>query len=81
MKGWIDDNLDHNVILSIKDKVLGEQISQYTGQKIYYMTDNPTAENIALHLKLAIIPKLFIDSKFDIIKLKLFETPNCFVEV
>jgi 6-pyruvoyltetrahydropterin/6-carboxytetrahydropterin synthase len=81
VKGWIDDNFDHNVILSSKDKVLGQAIAEYTGQKIYYLANNPTAENIALHLKMEVMPKLFTDSSFQIVKLKLFETPNCFVEV
>ena len=34
---WIDDNLDHNVILNKKDQELGEKIISITGQKIYYI--------------------------------------------
>ena len=81
MKEWIDLNLDHNVILHADDKNLGSFIANYTGQNIYYLKANPTAENIALHLKIDIIPKLFIKNSFQIIKIKLFETPNAFVEV
>ena len=81
MKEWIDLNLDHNVILHADDENLGSFIANYTGQNIYYLKSNPTAENIALHLKIDIIPKLFIKSSFQIIKIKLFETPNAFVEV
>lgn len=81
IKKWIDDNFDHSLILHKEDKQMGEQISAWTGQKIYYMEQNPTAENIALHLKSEIFPKLFNDKNFYIDKLKLFETPNCFVEV
>jgi 6-pyruvoyltetrahydropterin/6-carboxytetrahydropterin synthase len=81
VKDWIDDNFDHSLILHQDDKELGTKISSWTGQKIYYMGQNPTAENIALHLKRDIISKLFTDNQFHIIKLKLFETPNCFVEV
>ncbi len=78
---WINENFDHSLILHRQDKEIGDKISDWTGQKIYYMDNNPTAENIALHLKLVILPKLFTSSFFVIIKLKLFETPNCFVEV
>lgn len=78
---WINNNLDHTLILHIKDKPLGDYIAGYTGQNIYYLDQNPTAENIALHLKVAIIPKLFINNTIEIIKIKLYETPNCFVEV
>jgi 6-pyruvoyltetrahydropterin/6-carboxytetrahydropterin synthase len=81
IKNWIDDNFDHSLILHKDDKYIGEQISAWTGQKIYYMEQNPTAENIALHLKLDVLPKLFNDRSFYIDRLKLFETPNCFVEV
>lgn len=81
MQTWVNKNLDHTIILSIKDKALGEQIESYTKQKVYYINSNPTAENIALHIKRDIIPKLFYDVSFVISKIKLFETPNCFVEV
>lgn len=81
IKDWIDHNFDHNVILHKNDKDLGEYISKYTGQSVYYLETNPTAENIALHLKQDIIPVLFIKSPFQIIKIKLYETPNCYVEI
>jgi 6-pyruvoyltetrahydropterin/6-carboxytetrahydropterin synthase len=80
MKEWIDHNFDHNVILHHDDVELGLFIANYTGQNIYYLKSNPT-ENIALHLKVDIIPKLFTKNLFQIIKIKLFETPNAFVEV
>ncbi len=81
MKNWINHNFDHNVILFDKDKKLGESISECTGQSIYYLETNPTAENIALHLKNIIIPKLFEHKPFEITKVKLYETPNAYVEV
>jgi 6-pyruvoyltetrahydropterin/6-carboxytetrahydropterin synthase len=81
VKTWIDEYFDHNVILSREDEKLGSFISSITGQKVYYLDDNPTAENIALYLKKVIFPKIFQDSHFKITKVKLYETPNCFVEV
>lgn len=81
IKEWIDSNFDHNVILHKSDFEMGKKIAELTGQKIYYMDQNPTAENIALHLKTLIMPKLFDDVKFKISKIRLYETPNCFVEV
>ncbi len=79
--GWIDDNFDHNTILSIKDKKLGEKIAEITGQKIYYMTQNPTAENIANYIFAEICPKLFADKNVKCVALKLYETPNCYANV
>ena len=81
IKGWIDKNFDHNVILHQDDKELGNLISQQTGQDIYYLESNPTAENIALHLKSDIIPMLFTKNSFNIVKIRLFETPNSYVEM
>ncbi len=81
VKKWIDDNLDHNVILHEQDKELGKLIAEQTGQKIYYLKSNPTAENIALHIKSDIIPILFSEKSFEISKLRLYETPNAYVDV
>lgn len=81
MKGWIDENFDHNTILWEKDRQLGEYISSHTGQNVYYLQQNPTAENIAIHLKNDIIPMLFTKNSFEIVTVKLYETPNCFVSV
>ncbi len=77
---WIDDNLDHNTILSIADKKLGEKISSETKQKIYYIKENPTAENIANHILTEICPKLFAKKQVKCVGIKLYETPNCYVE-
>lgn len=78
---WIDDNLDHNTILSIQDKILGESITQQTNQKIYYIDENPTAENIAKHIFEEICPKLFADKNVKCVAIRLFETPNCYSDV
>ena len=78
---WIDDNFDHNTILSIYDKNLGDQISAQTGQEIYYINENPTAENIAKYILEEICPKIFAGKPVKCIAIKLYETPNCFVEV
>lgn len=74
---WIDEHLDHNTILCKKDEKLGEKIAAETGQKIYYLNENPTAENIAKHLLEEICPQLFADKNVKCISIKLYETPNC----
>ena len=78
---WIDEYFDHNTILSIADKKLGDEISKNTQQKIYYLPNNPTAENIAKHLLEEICPKIFINFDAECVAIKLYETPNCFVYV
>lgn len=78
---WIDDNFDHNTILSIHDKKLGDEIAKITGQKIYYIDENPTAENIAKYLLEKICPKIFAGENVKCVAIKLYETPNCSVYV
>jgi len=78
---WIDANWDHNTILWDQDKELGNSIEKSTGQKIYYMPYNPTAENMAEYLLKEICPKLFESYNARCIKIKLQETPNCFSDV
>lgn len=78
---WVDEHLDHNTILCLQDENLGEKITAETGQKIYYLDENPTAENIAKHILEEICPKLFADKKVKCVAIKLYETPNCSVDV
>ncbi|MSP33559.1 MAG: 6-carboxytetrahydropterin synthase [Rickettsiales bacterium] len=77
---WIDDNFDHNTILSQYDKKLGEKIAAETGQEIFYLDENPTAENIAKFLLKEVCPKLFMGKNVKCVAIKLYETPNCYVE-
>lgn len=42
---WLDDNLDHHMLLS-KDDPLVKPLTD-AGEKLYILNDNPTAENLA----------------------------------
>jgi 6-pyruvoyltetrahydropterin/6-carboxytetrahydropterin synthase len=68
---WIDDNLDHRMILSQDDPLL--QVLQDNNEPVFVMKVNPTAESIA---------KLIFDfvekSGFPVTKVILWETPSCF---
>lgn len=79
--GWLDDNFDHNLVLSSQDKELAEQISKYTKQKTYFLETNPTSENMALHLLHVVCPKLFANTGARCVKIRLYESENSFVEV
>ncbi|MFT4718543.1 MAG: 6-pyruvoyltetrahydropterin/6-carboxytetrahydropterin synthase [Rickettsiales bacterium] len=78
---WIDKNWDHNTVLNKDDSELGSNISKITDQEIYYLDCNPTAENMAKYLFNIICPKLFHDHDISIDRIKLYETPNCSVEI
>ncbi|PIR39578.1 MAG: 6-carboxy-5,6,7,8-tetrahydropterin synthase [Alphaproteobacteria bacterium CG11_big_fil_rev_8_21_14_0_20_39_49] len=77
---WVDDNWDHNIILWEKDKSLGDVIEKQTNQKVFYLPTNPTAENIADYLLNTVCKELFFDSEVECVKIKVFETPNCYAE-
>ena len=77
---WIDANWDHATVLYEKDKKLGEAITRETGQRIFYLDANPTAENLAGYLFSHICPMLFAKLNIECVAIKLYETPNCYVE-
>ena len=45
VKKWIDDTLDHTMLLSEGDPLI--PVFEERGEKFYKMANNPTAENIA----------------------------------
>jgi len=68
---WIDEKLDHRMILHRQDPAV-EMLTQL-GEPLFLVDTNPTAENIA---------KLIFDfaagAGFPIIEVDLWETPHCF---
>jgi 6-pyruvoyltetrahydropterin/6-carboxytetrahydropterin synthase len=80
-KGWIDSHWDHNTILNKSDKELGNKIESSTGQKVFYLDYNPTAENLALYLGTEVIKEVFSDARHYIEALesvKILETPTSY---
>ena len=77
---WIDEHWDHTTILSEKDKELGDLLAAKTGQKIYYMQKNPTAENMAEYLLDTVCPRLFTGKDARCTRIRLYETPNCYAD-
>jgi 6-pyruvoyltetrahydropterin/6-carboxytetrahydropterin synthase len=67
---WIDENLDHNMLLCHRDPLL--PILKERGERVFVMHENPTAENIARlifdHAKAAGLP---------VSEVRLWETENC----
>ena len=68
---WIDDNLDHRMVLCEDDPAV--PMMRELGEPMFLLPSNPTAENIArLIFDAAIERSLPIDS------VRLWETPRCF---
>ncbi len=80
LSSWIDENWDHNAILWENDKELGDAIASSTSQKIFYLPTNPTAENIADYLFSVVCPRLFVNDSLQCLKIRVWETPNCYAE-
>jgi len=68
---WIDDNLDHRMILNRDDPVV--PMLQEMQEPLYLLDTNPTAENIA-----RLIYEVTRDFGFPVVEVRLWETPRCF---
>ncbi len=71
---WIDENLDHRMILHRDDPAV--PALRQLGEPLYLIDVNPTAENIA-----RLIFDYTLSQGFPIVEAKLWETPNCFASV
>jgi 6-pyruvoyltetrahydropterin/6-carboxytetrahydropterin synthase len=71
LQSWIDENLDHKMLLHQNDPVLPHL--RQLGERFFVMDVNPTAENIA---------KLIFDQAraqgFPVVEVSLWETASCY---
>lgn len=68
---WIDENLDHRMILSRHDPVADFLLA--SGEPLHLIDANPTAENIA-----KLIHEVARGFGFPIVQTQLWETPRCY---
>ena len=71
VQGWIDENLDHRMILSRNDPAV--PALQQLCEPLYLIDVNPTAENIA-----KIIFDVALRHGFPVVETRLWETPHCY---
>ena len=69
MKKWIDENLDHRMLLNKDDPVI--PFLEKQGEPLFIMDCNPTAEAIA-----RTIYQTARDFEFPVVEVKLWETPT-----
>jgi 6-pyruvoyltetrahydropterin/6-carboxytetrahydropterin synthase len=69
--GWIDETLDHQMILHKDDPVL--PFLRRLGEPVHVIDVNPTAENIA-----RIIFDYTAAQGFPVVEVRLWETESCF---
>ena len=68
--GWIDDTLDHKMLLHRDDPVLPYLREQ--GEPVCVLDVNPTAENIA-----RLIGEYAVSQGFPVVEVTLWETESC----
>jgi len=68
---WIDDNLDHRMILNRKDPVV--PVLEEMNEPLHLIDSNPTAESIA-----RLIYDYTASQGFPVVEVLLWETPKCF---
>ncbi len=68
---WIDEQLDHNMLLCRDDPLL--PLLRERGERVFVMDSNPTAENIA-----RLIFEKAREAGLPVIEVVLWETENCF---
>jgi 6-pyruvoyltetrahydropterin/6-carboxytetrahydropterin synthase len=71
ISGWIDDNLDHRMVLHRDDPIV--PLLEKQGEPMYLMDVNPTAENIA-----KLIAEAARQQGVPVVEVRLWETPHCF---
>ena len=67
---WIDDHLDHRMILR-KDDPVADTLTQMD-EPVVLIDDNPTAENLA-----KLIAQFGLQQGFPVVEVRLWETPHC----
>jgi 6-pyruvoyltetrahydropterin/6-carboxytetrahydropterin synthase len=70
LSGWIDDALDHRMILRRDDPAV--PLLEQLGEPLVLMDANPTAENIA-----RLIFDFAAGRGFPVVEVRLWETPRC----
>jgi 6-pyruvoyltetrahydropterin/6-carboxytetrahydropterin synthase len=69
--GWIDESLDHKMLLHRDDPVL--PLLRQQGEPVYVLDVNPTAENIA-----RLIFEYTAGQGFPVVEVQLWETESCY---
>lgn len=77
--GWIDENLDHNMILNSEDLLLFSS-TVFGDKKPYILAHtNPTAENLVRHIADK-AQELLSPLGIRLHSVRLYETPNCWAD-
>lgn len=85
--GWIDDELDHRMILNLADPMFtwldgaapGTVVAVFGSRGVFAMQQNPTAENL-VRLVFENAQRLLAERGVNVTHVRLYETPNCWAD-
>jgi 6-pyruvoyltetrahydropterin/6-carboxytetrahydropterin synthase len=77
--GYIDERIDHGTIANCNDLELID-LCRRNDWRLWVIGFNPTAENIAAVLY-ATACNVLADYPIEVVRLRVYETPNCWAEV
>jgi 6-pyruvoyltetrahydropterin/6-carboxytetrahydropterin synthase len=78
---WLDEHWDHNVILFQEDLAVIKALKNIPRKKEPWVGPfNPTAENMADHLLKVVCPTVLVGTNVMVLKVVVWETPNCRAE-
>lgn len=81
---WIDEHWDHTTLVNAADESLLNfclrECTELAKRAPYVFDGEPTAENIALRL-FDVADILLEDDRLSIVRVRVYETPNCYAEV
>jgi 6-pyruvoyltetrahydropterin/6-carboxytetrahydropterin synthase len=73
LKGWIDRELDHKMVLRHDDPLV--EPLRTLGEPMYLLDSNPTVERIA-----KLIYDVGLDAGLPVVRVRVWETPSSFAE-
>jgi len=80
IKKYIEENLDHAFIYNKRDTVVVELLKLCPDQKVFELSENPTAENLAKHLYY-VCKKLFnYNNGIEVESVVFYETSNSYAK-
>jgi 6-pyruvoyltetrahydropterin/6-carboxytetrahydropterin synthase len=79
---WIDENWDHTSLINVDDHdILKFAHLLEKNKPVFICPFNPTAENMAKYLIEIVCPMVLKNCNVKVVKIELYETENCKVEV
>ena len=73
VKGWVDEHLDHKMILCRDDPILPSL--REIGEPFFLLDETPAAENIA-----KLVYRFTVDHGFPVVKVRLWESETSWAE-